>query len=549
MRKSRYRKIRVHKFLGFLLILLAAGAGACKKRDPVIHSIDPRIGAMGEILSIKGENFGQERNESYVTIAGTAPTSFSYLEWQDDLITLRIPEFGEPGLVYVHVKGEKSNGALFSNEAVIPKPVQGTDIGIGPRIVSVNPQSGAVGSLVTITGSGFGSSRERSGVYFSWNAETGPSTPADIGLPESVEVFDAEFGYELWSEREIRVRVPDGAISGNLEVRTLRGNSRPFFFDVSGKPGTKTFRDKRTYTISYSVNVKINEAEKPNALYLWVPRPVTSASQRNTEVLSRNTEPFVENYRGTSLFQLTDLSSNTGAEIQVSCLVEVYTQETVVKLQSLKEENSPVSSVYTQPSPLVPSEDPRIIAQAAALLGRERNPYTKAQRIYEWLIGEGNIQTEALSGGALEALEGKQGDPYTAALLFCALARAAGVPAIPVAGVLVDRNRQVIRHYWAEFWIDGFGWIPLDPALGAGAAPDSFNPRPDWAAWYFGNLDNQRITFSRGERSLSQMDPRGRAAAHPRGYALQNLWEEAVGGLESYSSLWGDVTITGMYAQ
>ncbi|MDR2257909.1 MAG: IPT/TIG domain-containing protein [Treponema sp.] len=528
---------------------MALGAGACKKREPVIHSIDPRIGAMGEALTVTGENFGHQRNESYVTIAGTAPTSFSYLEWRDDLITLRIPEFGEPGLVYVHVEGKKSNGALFSNEAVIPKPVQGPDIGIGPRIVSVNPQSGAAGAPVTITGSGFGSSREGSGVYFSWNAESAPSTPADIGLPESVEVFETEFGYELWSEREIRVRVPDGAISGNLEVRTPRGNSRPFYFDVSGKPGTKTFRDKRSYTFSYSVNIKINEADMPNALYLWVPRPVTSAAQRKTGLLSRNAEPFVENYRGTSLFQLNNLAPGAGAEIQVSYLVEVYSQETSVKSQSIKEENSPVTSVYTQPSPLVPSEDPRIKAQAAALLGRERNPYIKAQRIYEWLIGEGNIQAEPLTGGALDALEGKQGDSYTAALLFCALARAAGVPAIPAAGVLIDRNRQVIRHYWAEFWIDGFGWIPLDPALGAGAAPDSFNLRPDRAAYYFGNLDNQRITFSRGERTLSQMDPRGRAAAHPRSYALQNLWEEAVGGMESYSSLWGDVTITGTYVQ
>jgi transglutaminase-like putative cysteine protease len=549
MRKNGRSRSRPGVFLFFLISLTAVFAAACEKKDPLIHSIDPRIGTMGEVLTIRGENFGYERNESYVTIAGTAPTSLSYLEWRDDFITLRIPEFGEPGLVYVHVGDKKSNGALFSNEAVIPKPVQGSDIGIGPRIVSVNPQSGSVGSLVTIAGSGFGSSRERGGVYFSWDAETAPSTPAGIRSPESVEVFETEFGYELWSEREIRVRIPDGAISGNLEVRTLRGNSRPFFFDVSGKPGTKTFRDKRSYTISYSVNIKINEANKPNALYLWVPQPATSASQRNIKLLSRNTEPFVENYRGTSLFQMNDLAANAGAEIQVAYLVEVYTQTASVKIQSFKEENSPVTSVYTQPSPLVPSADPRIKAQANTITGRERNPYTKARRIYEWLIAEGNIQTEPLNGGALEALEEKQGDPYTAALLFCALARAAGVPAIPVAGVLVDRDRQAVRHYWAEFWIDGFGWIPLDPALGAGAAPDSFNPRQDRAGYYFGNLDNQRIAFSRGERTLSPMDPRGRAAVHTRTYALQNLWEEAVGGIESYSSLWGDVTITGMYVQ
>jgi transglutaminase-like putative cysteine protease len=523
---------------------------SCTEKTPVIISISPRIGTMGEILTIRGGSFGAERNESYVSIAGTAPTSSSYINWQDDFITLRVPEFGEAGLVYVHVEGEKSNGVLFSNAAAIPRPVQGPDMDLGPRIISVEPPAGTVGTVIRITGSGFGSSRERSGVYFSWAAESAPAAPAETRTPESVEVSETDFGYELWSEREIRVRVPDGAISGNLEVRTLRGNARPIFFEAAGKPGTKTFRDKRSYTISYSVDIQVQEAANPNTLYLWVPQPLDSASQRNIQLLSRNREPFVENYRGTSLFQLNNLSPRTSTGITLSWLVEVYTTETSIKVQSIKDAgDSPVKSMYTQPSPLIPSENQRIKVQAADIIDRERNPYIKARRIYEWLIREGNIQADSLSGGAIEALEENKADPYMASLLFCALARAAGVPSIPAAGALVNRNRQVTRHYWAEFWIDGFGWIPLDPALGAGAAPELFNLRPDAAAYYFGNMDNQRITFSRGETVLSQIDPRGRAVAHPRNHALQNLWEEAAGGLESYSSLWGDVTITGMYVQ
>jgi transglutaminase-like putative cysteine protease len=505
---------------------------------------------MGEILTIRGKNFGNERNESYVSIAGAAPTNSSYLTWQDTLITLRLPEFGDSGLVYVHAGRKKSNGALFSNAAAIPKPVEGPEMNFAPRIVSVEPPAGAAGSLISIMGSGFGSSRERGGVFFSWNAESAPGAPAETIAPEFIAVSDAEFGYELWSEREIRVRVPDGAISGNLEVRTLRGAARPVFFEVSGKPGAKTFRDKRSYTISYSVDIQVKEAANPNVLYLWVPQPVSSASQRKIELLSRNYEPFVENHRGTTLFQINNLSPRTAMSISLSYLVEVYALETSLKVQSIKDGgDSPVKSIYTQPSPFIPSDDPRIKAQAAILGGRERNSYVRARRIYDWLITEKNIQGEPLNGGALEALAGKKADPYMAALLFCALARAAGIPSLPAAGVLVNRNRQSFRHYWAEFWVDDFGWIPLDPALGAGAAPALFNLRPDAADWYFGNLDNQRITFSRGQTALSPMDPRGRTAAHPRNYALQNLWEEAAGGLESYSSLWGDITITGMYVQ
>ena len=258
---------------------------------------------------------------------------------------------------------------------------------------------------------------------------------------------------------------------------------------------------------------------------------------------------FVENYRGTDLFQLANLSSNSTVEIRQIWLVEVYAQETNLIYQNIKQDtSSPVYTAYTRSTNLLPAGYPRIAALGARICGRERNPYLKARMIYEWLLTEGNIGRTGSEGapeGALDALEQGRADPYSSVLLFCSLARSVGVPAIPVSGVLVNRN-EALKHYWAEFWIDGFGWSPLDPALGAGAAPEGFNPRES-GAWYFGNLDNRRIVFSRGETVLSRMDPRGRTASRNR--ELQNIWEEAVGGLESYSSLWGDVTITGVYAQ
>jgi hypothetical protein len=523
---------------------------ACRENLPEIASIDPSVGIMGEILTIKGKGFGSQRSESYVTIAGTSPTSSSYVSWTDTEIQVKIPEFGEAGLVYVHRGRTRSNPVLFANRLSLPVPVSQA-AGNNPRIGSIEPASGPIGSLINIQGSNFGSSKENSGVYFSWDSELSPSSPAGIRSPDFVEALDLEFGYELWSEREIRVRVPDGAISGNLEVRTSRGNSRPVYFEITGRPGTKTFKDKRSYTLSYMVDLRIERAALPNVLYIWMPQPVVSASQRNVRLLSRNAEPFVENYQGTSVFQLIDNAPRTSRGISLSYVAEVYAVETNIRNQNPVRLNSPspVSAIYTHPGVLIPSEDARIKTLAAQITGRETLPYAKALRIYEWLVSSGGIGAIPLSGGALEAVEEKRSDSYRASLLFCSLARASGIPALPAAGVLVDRQRNTIRHYWAEIWLDGFGWIPLDPSLGAGAAPPGFNLREDHAKYYFGNLDNQRIIFSRGERFLSQMAPRGRTALRSRDYSLQNLWEEAVGGLESYSSLWSDITITGMYVQ
>ena len=282
-----------------------------------------------------------------------------------------------------------------------------------------------------------------------------------------------------------------------------------------------------------------------------MPQPSETPSQRNVRLLSRSIEPFVDNYRGTSLYQFIDLGPKANRSITQSYVAEVYAVETAIRSQTPVRLNSPApaNTVYTLPSELIPSGDSRIKAMAAEIASRERYPFGKAQKIYEWLISSVGIQAAPLSGGALEALEEKQADSYRAAMLFCALARALEIPALPVAGVLINRQRAAARHYWAEFWIDGFGWVPLDPALGAGVAPPDFNLRDDRDLYYFGNLDNQRIIFSRGERMLSQMAPRGRTAMRSRDYSLQNLWEEADGGIESYSSLWSNVTITGVYAQ
>ena len=55
------------------------------------------------------------------------------------------------------------------------------------------------------------------------------------------------------------------------------------------------------------------------------------------------------------------------------------------------------------------------------------------------------------------------------AMLFTALCRAAGVPARPVWGLFrVPRGVEakvgnIASHNWAEFYVPGVGWVPVDP--------------------------------------------------------------------------------------
>ena len=536
---------------------------ACGAETPRILMIDPHFAVVGQKLTIMGEGFGDEQGESFVTIGGVRPTMSSYLGWSDNKIVLTIPDFGESGLIYVHRRNHRSNPVLFSTLGSLPEfPTR--QVSYAPIITQVSPASAAIGELIVIQGNGFGGRRDGGAVLFNWAVERQPYTPMEASTVPLIEARGHTGAYEAWSEREIRVRVCDGAAGGIVQVATPRDKSNAVPFEVGAKPGVKTIKDKRTYSISYSVDVRAENAAPPNNLYLWCPFPASTAAQLNKETLLGSSKPFVEDYRGVSLYRLNDLKSGDGRQISVSYLVDVYTVETQVRPEQVKPyTDSPVRKTWTLPSAFVPSDDPAVKELAADFIGRERNPYLKAYSIYNRFLKEFTVTAGITGYSVHEAISKKSVDPYTAAMLYCALCRASGIPAIPVAGILCARTGSASPHYWVEFWIDEFGWIPVDPALGAGifanfttdpadATPspsgESFKPRNDHETYYFGNMDNQHLIFSFGETNLSQIDVRGRVVSRELNYALQNIWEEASGGIEAYSSHWSDVNVIGVYS-
>lgn len=382
--------------------------------------------------------------------------------------------------------------------------------------------------------------------------------------------------------REIRVRVPDGAASGVVRVRTAEGDSNAVPFSLGAGTGTKTLKDKRTYSIAYSVDVLAEAAVPPNSLYLRLPAPVSSSSQTNKEALSlpdaslvatNPAEGGVHGGADAPLYRLTDMKAGDIRRIAVSYLVDVYAAET--RPEGVRpNEASALSDRYTQASALVPSGDDRIRAEARRLAGSGDNPYQKAYAIYRGLLTEYRIRTDApatrttetlnataqgssaqasaaqASPALVSAIQTRLATPYTAALLFTAFCRAAGVPAVPVAGVLCGSGGSAVNHYWAQFWVDGLGWVPVDPAMGAGAIDTgSFGINiGDRAGYYFGSLDNCHLAFSVGEATFSPVDALGRTSGRGQTYAFQNIWEEASAGIDAYSSFWSDINIVGVYS-
>ena len=135
---------------------------------------------------------------------------------------------------------------------------------------------------------------------------------------------------------------------------------------------------------------------------------------------------------------------------------------------------------WTAPLPSMPTDG---IVQATALriVGSETQPRAKARAIYDWVV-DNCFRDAAVRGCGIGGVEGMLKTGYLGGKcadinsLAVALNRAAGLPARDVYGVRLGPSKfqaslgaksadvTHAQHCRAEVWLDGEGWLPIDPA-------------------------------------------------------------------------------------
>jgi transglutaminase-like putative cysteine protease len=172
--------------------------------------------------------------------------------------------------------------------------------------------------------------------------------------------------------------------------------------------------------------------------------------------------------------------------------------------------------------------DDKIKALAKEIVGDEKNPVLAARKIYDWVLA--NIEywvkypdTKKASpvGSTEHCLTTKTGNCTDFHSLWTSLARADGIPTRMVYGAffkaeLDGKDKDQSYHCWPEFYVPGTGWVPHDVAVAdifvgdfelnkaneekvrlttADGYKGADKAKVDY---YFGNLDERRVTFSRG---------------------------------------------------
>lgn len=547
LRYTTIRKFWLPIVLFAVVALAVAGTNTMVVRRPRLESISPAISSPGETVTLKGRKFGYERGSSHVAIGESRVVGEDYVSWKDREIIVKVGK--SSGLIVVHTKDGSSKGKLFSNAIHLPRK-SSDPIGVGrPYIMEVNPSIGSVGTLITIAGLNFGGIKGKGEVLFSYETTQKGVNTREI-TPTMLVPQEIDYDYKSWSDQKIQVFLPDGATTGELFIQTDRGISNPAKIDLLESSGERNYIPGKRYEIIQDVEIlgPVGEGE----LTLWIPSLFSGPQQRGIEWESQP-EPLWDHLHGVRRYQLygTTNEEEVGRRTTLRQTYSFHRYEIQTRIISSRVEDkynseSVLYSTYTSSDGIIKLTD-EIEALSSSIVRRQPNPYTKAKLIYEYLIRTLKPVPEKNVSPAKEIHAIDASNSFGYSYLFCALSRATGVPSRPLSGYLVyekDGTTRVAKHYWGEFYLEGFGWVQVDPFLGEGFSygtpknNEEFDPK----SYYFGSIDANHILFSKGVTALTGVYRNGSGIKVSGIFEFQTMHEESK-EIESYRTFWGGITV------
>src|SRR2546425_5086583 len=196
-----------------------------------IIGFNPDTAPVGALVTISGENFGvfYEGGPNQILFGGVPGRIF---QWTDRVIDVWVPISAKTGpLVVRRGAGTAKPDGTCCAERGFAAVEAGVFTLAAPKVSSISPETAEIGSLITITGSGFGEfikSDERTQDNLSREGHQHQFTQFGVNIARTAVLFQAnkEFvkashvaGYvESWTDTEIKVRVPQVAVPGTVLI-------------------------------------------------------------------------------------------------------------------------------------------------------------------------------------------------------------------------------------------------------------------------------------------------------------------------------------------
>ena len=264
---------------------------------------------------------------------------------------------------------------------------------------------------------------------------------------------------------------------------------------------------ERHFLFSYKVKMK---DIPPGEMKLWI--PVAPSNGEQTVRLGKGTSPVAlaakkEGEYGNSLLYASVKTPAKELEIEVQYEVTRIEKRGNLTGSGIAPAAREELARFLAPDRLVPLND-RIRRLAAEVTAGRTSPLAKARAIYDYTVDTLSYDKSGSGWGRGDinyACDAKSGNCTDFHALLIGLCRASGIPARFLIGFPLPEEKREGSiggyHCWAEFYIEGKGWIPVD------ASEASKNKTKK--EYYFGNLCANRVEFTLGRDILLEPSQQG----------------------------------------
>lgn len=268
--------------------------------------------------------------------------------------------------------------------------------------------------------------------------------------------------------------------------------------------------------VTITLNPTVSKDSK--TVDVWLPYPLSNEAQdiSNVSVTGNfaNSAVYRDSDSGAVFLHATWPSVQEEPELKFRFHVDMESRKVGQIKESAMPIPAPIREKYLESTLQVPAE--MFKEKAAEIVAGKTTILEKARAIYDWTVDntvrDPNVKGCGLANPGRTLYECNGGGKCAdISAVFVTFARAAGVPARDVYGLRLGtpKNGDITSgfHCWAEFYLPGTGWVPVDPAdvrkmmlvhdlkLGDKAAKE-------WREFFWGGDDLFRITLNKDSRGV-----------------------------------------------
>ncbi|MDQ7824260.1 MAG: transglutaminase domain-containing protein [Candidatus Eremiobacteraeota bacterium] len=229
----------------------------------------------------------------------------------------------------------------------------------------------------------------------------------------------------------------------------------------------ETFRSHLTLMVTIQ---NMSSSEKVKG-HLLLPLPSSYAPFQQVEHLeSRPCPCFVTALEDNRPAGVYEVRLDPGAEEKILLSFDAAAASVRIPLSeaSSRRDSRPPEALYLRPDGEVRPDIQAIRALALSAVEGERNPYYRMVKIYDYMRKNFTFREGNMRRSLEEILKDRTVQCSDAIILFVSLCRAAEIPARIVGGLYISHEKVYFpqTHSWAEVYLQGPGWVPVDPTLG-----------------------------------------------------------------------------------